>query len=190
MPPKRGRGRRGAAEPEDRVDHIERILERLIQVVHDVHNNNNHEDAPQPPAMPMPGTGAMPCTTIKKFQQLKPLTFYGTPDPMAAESCLLRIERVFEVLSCTDEQKVAYVTFTFEGAALIWWQLKKPLEPLWLWPRREGLKLDYDGISRTRCGQEGHQIRDCPMKNKIQGARTSMSASVQQPQSGRRNNQP
>ncbi|GFS39279.1 hypothetical protein Acr_00g0062030 [Actinidia rufa] len=60
MPPRRGRGRRGAAEPEDRVDRIERILEGLVQVVHDVHNNNNHDEAPQQPAMPMPGAGAMP----------------------------------------------------------------------------------------------------------------------------------
>ena len=45
MPPRRGRGRRIAAEPEDRVDRIERILEVLVQVVHDVHNNNNHDDA-------------------------------------------------------------------------------------------------------------------------------------------------
>ncbi|GFS38841.1 hypothetical protein Acr_00g0059760 [Actinidia rufa] len=156
------------------------------------------------------------------------------------------IERVFEVLPCTDEQKVVFATFIFEGAALIWWQLKKPLEPLWLWPDswkcfneeisqgEKGLKLDYDGISRIRwkilrlpthqevlhaaliaeeslnemsqfrenrkkriggnkkhwgecrmgsracygCGQEGHQIRDCPMRNRIQGAGTSTSASV------------
>ncbi|GFZ19778.1 hypothetical protein Acr_28g0004830 [Actinidia rufa] len=105
MPPKRDRGRRGAAEPEDRVNHIERILERLVQVIHDVHNNNNHDDAQQQPVMSMPEAGVMPRTTIKQFQQLKPLTFYGTPDPMAAESWLLRIEKVFEVLPCTDEQK-------------------------------------------------------------------------------------
>ncbi|GFS29578.1 hypothetical protein Acr_00g0007280 [Actinidia rufa] len=211
-------------------------------------------------------------------------------------------------LPCTDEQKVVFATFMFEGAALIWWQLKKPLEPLWLWPRflevfneeyfprdgprsedsrvfkfkvrehdrsgvqcqvygtiticpshcvdknlarREGLKLDYDRTSRIRwkycgyllirrvldrqvgihqpskenivsqgssrsnelptcptcqkkhwgecrmgsracygCGQEGHQIRDCPMKSKIQGAGTSASASIRQPPAERRNNQP
>ncbi|GFS32603.1 hypothetical protein Acr_00g0023430 [Actinidia rufa] len=84
MPPRRSR---------DRVDRIERILEGLVQVVHDVHNNNNHDDAPQQPAMPMPGARAMPCTTIKQFQQLRPSTFYGTPDPMAVESWLLGIER-------------------------------------------------------------------------------------------------
>ena len=54
---------------------------------------------------------------------------------MAAESWLLKIERVFKVLPCIDEHKVIFATFTFEGAALVWWQLKKPLEPLWLWPR-------------------------------------------------------
>ncbi|GFY85512.1 hypothetical protein Acr_04g0002500 [Actinidia rufa] len=93
MPLRRGRGRRGAAKPEDRIDRIERILEGLVQVIHDVHNNNNHDEAPQQPAMPMAGAGAMPRTTIKQFQQLRPPTFYGTPDPMAAESWLLGIER-------------------------------------------------------------------------------------------------
>ena len=51
---------------------------------------------------------------------------------MAAESWLLGIERVFEVLPCTDEQKVNFATLTFEETVLVWWQLKKPLEPLWL----------------------------------------------------------
>ncbi|GFZ15671.1 hypothetical protein Acr_25g0000800 [Actinidia rufa] len=284
MPLRKGRGRRGATEPKDRVDRIERILEGLVQVVHDVHNNNNHDEAPQQPAMPIPGAGAMPRTTIKQFQQLRPPTFYGTPDPMVAESWLLGIERVFEVLPCTDEQKVVFATFMFEGAALIWWQLKKPLEPLWLWPRflevfteevfpRDGPRSEdsrvfefkarehdrssvqcqvygtiticpshcVDGISQGEkssglssgnssaqqrnivsqgssrsnelptcptcqkkhwgecrmgsracygCGQEGHQIRDCPMKSKIQGAGTSASASIQQPPAERRNNQP
>ncbi|GFS36773.1 hypothetical protein Acr_00g0047950 [Actinidia rufa] len=103
MPPRRSRGRRGVAEPEDRVDRIERILEGLVQVVHDVHNNNNHNDAPQQPAVPMLGAGAMPHTTIKQFQQLRAPTFYGPPETMAAESWLLGIERVFEVLPYTNE---------------------------------------------------------------------------------------
>ena len=54
---------------------------------------------------------------------------------MAAETWLLGIERVFEVLPCTDEQKVAFAAFTFEGATLVWWTLKKATEPHWVWPR-------------------------------------------------------
>ena len=54
---------------------------------------------------------------------------------MTAKSWLLGIKRVFKVLPCTDKQKVVFATFTFEEAVLIWWQLKKPLELLWIWPR-------------------------------------------------------
>ena len=82
----------------------------------------------------MPRVEVVNRTTIKQFQQLKPLTFQGTLDHMTVESWLLGIERVFEVLPCTDEQKVTFATFTFEGAALVWWQLKKLLESLWVWP--------------------------------------------------------
>ncbi|GFS36591.1 hypothetical protein Acr_00g0046840 [Actinidia rufa] len=109
MPLRRGRGRRGAAEPKDRVDRIDRILEGLVQVVHEVHNNNNHDDAPQQPAMPMLGAGAMPRTTIKQFQQLKPQTFYGTPDPMAAESWLLGIEHVRESIGVSVVWELEHV---------------------------------------------------------------------------------
>ncbi|GFZ01028.1 hypothetical protein Acr_14g0006630 [Actinidia rufa] len=124
MPPRKGRGRRGAAEPEDRINRIERILEGLVPVVHDVHNNNNHNEAPQQLVMPMPGAGAMP------------------------QSWLLGIERVFEVLPYTDEQKVVFATFIFEGAALIWWQLKKPLEPLWEHDRSSVYNAKFMELSR------------------------------------------
>ncbi|GFZ11268.1 hypothetical protein Acr_22g0006660 [Actinidia rufa] len=243
--------------------------------------NNNHDNVPRQPAMPIPRVEMMNRTTIKQFQQLKPPTFYGTPDPMAAESWLLGIERVFEVLPCTEEQEVIFATFTFDGAALVWWQLKKSLEPVWLWPRflevfndeyfpemnkvdilrlptyqevlqraiiaerslnemsqfRENNRKRSGGSTRRgqsskrqssgsssgnsstpkrntvsqgsnrskelptcptcqkkhwgecrkgstvcyECGQEGHKIRDCPMRNRIQGVGTSAPASVQQP---------
>ena len=54
----------GAAEPEGRIDRIERILEGLVQVIQDAHNNN-HDNAPQQPAMQMPGVEMMNRTTIQ-----------------------------------------------------------------------------------------------------------------------------
>ena len=115
MPPRRG-GHRGVVKPEDRIDRIERILEGLVQAVQDNHNNNNDE-ALEEPVVQVPRGEVVTRTTIKQFQQLRPPTFWGIPDPMAIESWLRGIERVFEVLSCTDEQKVVFATFTFEGAA-------------------------------------------------------------------------
>ena len=61
-----GQGRRGAVEPEGRINHIKRTLEGLVQVVQDAHNNN-HDNAPQQPAMPVPGAEVMHRTTIKQF---------------------------------------------------------------------------------------------------------------------------
>ncbi|GFS40621.1 hypothetical protein Acr_00g0069560 [Actinidia rufa] len=236
MPPRRSRGRRGATEPEDRVDRIERILEGLVQVVHDVHNNNNHDDAPQQLEVPMPGAGAMPHTTIKQFQQLRPPTFYGTPDPMAVESLLLGIEKArkfeaklrwniknkVEILRLPTHQEVLHAALIAEKSLNEISQFREN--------RKKGItenvskgqssKRQSSGSSSgnssaqqrnvmsqgssgsnelstcptcqkkhrgecrigTRvcygCGQEGHQVRDCLVRNKIQGAGTSASALV------------
>ncbi|GFS46066.1 hypothetical protein Acr_00g0099950 [Actinidia rufa] len=189
MPPRRGRGRRGAAEPEDRVDRIERIIEGLVQVVHDVHNNNNHDEAPQQPAMPMLGAGAMPRTTIKQFQQLRPPTFYGTPDPMAAESWLLGIEReVLHAALIAEESLNEMSQFCKNRKKRIGGNVS----------RGQSSKRQSSGSSSgNSSAQQGnivsqgrHQIRNCPMRKRIQGAGTSASASVQQPLTERRNNQP
>ncbi|GFS35915.1 hypothetical protein Acr_00g0042660 [Actinidia rufa] len=249
MSPRKSRGHRGAAEPEDRVDRIEMILEGLVQVVHDVHNNNNHDDAWQQPTVPMPEAGAMPHTTIKQFQQLRPLTFYGTPDPMAAESWLLGIERkplellwlwprFLEVFNeeCFPEmvrdQKVQEFLNLKQGNMIVVEYNAKFMELSRYAPhivstesrkarrgqsskRRSSRSLSGNSSAQQRnvmsqgssgsnelsmcptcekkhrgecrmgtracygCGQEGYQVRDCPVRNKIQGAETSASASVQ-----------
>ncbi|GFY95448.1 hypothetical protein Acr_10g0008330 [Actinidia rufa] len=211
MPPRRSRGRRRAAEPKDRVDRIKRILEKLVQVVHDVHNNNNHDDSTQQPAVPTPGARVMPRTTIKQFQQLRPLTFYGTPDPMAAESWLLGIERevlhaaliaeisLNEMSQFRKNRKKRIGRNVSRGQSSkrqssgsssgnssaqqrnVMSQGRNGSNELSTCPTcqkkhrgecRMGTRTCYG------CGQEGHQVRDCPVRNKIQGAGTSASASV------------
>ncbi|GFS33110.1 hypothetical protein Acr_00g0026370 [Actinidia rufa] len=158
MPPRRGRGRRGAAEPKDRVDRIERILEGLVQVVHDVHNNNNHDDAPQQPAIPVTGAGAMPQDKVRNDKvQDRPAGIHRLSKEM------LSVKEVVGPMSCRHAR---YARKKHRGEC------------------RMGTRACYG------CGQEGHQIRDCPMRKRIQGAGTSASASVQQPPTERRNNQP
>ncbi|GFS41336.1 hypothetical protein Acr_00g0073760 [Actinidia rufa] len=189
----------GQQEPEDRVDRIERILEGLVQVVHDVHNNNNHDEAPQQPAMPMPGAGAMPRTTIKQFQQLRPPTFYGTPIPWLQKSRKARrfeaglrwnIKNKVEILRLPTHQEVLHAALIAEESLNEMSQFRENRK------KRIGGNKKHWGECRMGsrgcygCGQEGHQIRDCPMRKRIQGAGTSASASVQQPPTERGNNQP
>ncbi|GFY91085.1 hypothetical protein Acr_07g0012810 [Actinidia rufa] len=219
MPPRRGRGRRGATEPEDRVDRIERILEGLVQVVHEVHNNNNHDDAPQQPAMPMPGAGAMP-------QSRKARRFEA--------GLRWNIKNKVEILRLPTHQEVLHEALIAEESLKEMSQFRENRKKRigGNMNRGQSSKRQSSGSSSgnssaqqrkiasqgssgfnelptcpicqkkhrgecrmgTRacygCGQEGHQIRDCPMRNRIQGAGTSTSASVPKTPAERRNNQP
>ncbi|GFS39050.1 hypothetical protein Acr_00g0060900 [Actinidia rufa] len=182
MPPRRGRGRRGAAEPEDRVDRIERILEGLVQVVHDVHNNNNHDEAPQQPAMPMPGAGAMPRTTIKQFQQREGLKLdYDGTSRIRWKYCVTYSSGGSSSGNSSAQQR----NIVSQGSSR---SNELPTCPTCQKKHWGECRMGSRGC--YGCGQEGHQIRDCPMRKRIQGAGTSASASVQQPPTERGNNQP
>ncbi|GFS36592.1 hypothetical protein Acr_00g0046850 [Actinidia rufa] len=201
MPPRRGQGRKGAREPEDRVDRIERILEGLVQVVYEVHNNNNHDDAPQQQlAMPMPGAGAMPlliaeeslnemsqfCENRKKRIGGNMSRGQGSKRQSSGSSSGNSLAQQRNVVSQGSSGSNELPTCPI-------CQKKHRGEC------RMGIRACY-GCGRgecrmgTRacygCGQEGHQVRDCPTNNRIQGAETLASASVQQPLAERRNNQP
>ncbi|GFZ19727.1 hypothetical protein Acr_28g0004320 [Actinidia rufa] len=210
MPPRRGRGRRGAAEPEDRVDRIGRILEGLVQVVHDVHNNNNHDNAPQQPAMPMAGAGTMPRTTIKSRTDLVAIEeatgaiVQGNMIVVVYNAKFMELSRYAPHIVSTESRKAR----RFEAG--LRWNIKNKVEILRLPTHQEkqiggnvsrgqSSKRQSSGSSSgNSSAQQGnivsqgsrHQIRDCPMRKRIQGAGTSASASVQQPPTERRNNQP
>ncbi|GFS40629.1 hypothetical protein Acr_00g0069580 [Actinidia rufa] len=160
MPPRRGRGRRGAAEPEDRVDRIERILEGLV---------------------------------FKWREGLK-LDYDGTS----------RIK--VEILRLPTHQEVLHAALIAEESLNEMSQFRENRKKRigGNVSRGQSSKRQSSGSSSGNssaqqrnvyracygCGQEGHQIRDCPMRKRIQGAGTSASASVQQPPTERRNNQP
>ncbi|GFS34057.1 hypothetical protein Acr_00g0032000 [Actinidia rufa] len=125
MPLRRGRGRRGAAEPEDRVDCIERILEGLVQV-------------------------------RTKFETTKFRIVSGNSSAQQRNVVSQGSSESNELPTCPICQK------KHRGEC------------------RMGTRACYG------CGQEGHQIRNCPMRKRIQGAGTSASTSVQQPPTERR----
>ncbi|XP_028070208.1 uncharacterized protein LOC114272687 [Camellia sinensis] len=62
-------------------------------------------------------------TTIKQFQDLKPIIFTGSTNPLVAEAWVRDIEKTFRVLPCTERQKETFATFTFKDDAQEWWLL-------------------------------------------------------------------
>ncbi|XP_028053743.1 uncharacterized protein LOC114258084 [Camellia sinensis] len=72
-------------------------------------------------------------TTIKQFQDLKPTTFIGGPNPLVAEAWVRDMEKIFRTLPYTERQKVTFTTFTFKDDAQEWWLLTLEKEDIVTW---------------------------------------------------------
>ncbi|OMP11413.1 Retrotransposon gag protein [Corchorus capsularis] len=64
------------------------------------------------------------CTFIE-FKKINPPAFEGHFYPLEAESWIKKMDHLFGLLNCTDEQKVSYATFMLEGDAVHWWEFAK-----------------------------------------------------------------
>ncbi|XP_035542147.1 uncharacterized protein LOC118344833 [Juglans regia] len=68
--------------------------------------------------------------TLEQFSHQHPPTFDGRLNSMDAESWIDRIEQIFEVLYCTDDQKVKYATYHLTDMANKWWKSTRALVQL------------------------------------------------------------
>ena len=75
--------------------------------------------------------------TAKQFKELGTPEFHEKPDPLKVEAWLKQITKIFDVLRCTDDQKVPFATFMLRGEADHWWEAVKrthvsALEMTWI----------------------------------------------------------
>ena len=47
--------------------------------------------------------------TIKQFRKMGP-SFLGNPDPIEAETWIMQMEKIFDVVGCTEVQKVSFAS--------------------------------------------------------------------------------
>ncbi|GKB01705.1 putative reverse transcriptase domain-containing protein [Tanacetum coccineum] len=57
----------------------------------------------------------------KTFMNGKPHSFNGTEGVVGLRRWLEKVEQVFEICKCVEEDKVMFAASTFEGRALTWW---------------------------------------------------------------------
>ncbi|GKB32678.1 putative reverse transcriptase domain-containing protein [Tanacetum coccineum] len=57
----------------------------------------------------------------KTFMNGKPHSFNGTEGVVGLRRWIEKVEQVFEICKCTEEDKVMFAASTFEGRALTWW---------------------------------------------------------------------
>ncbi|KAL7189799.1 hypothetical protein ACSBR1_039438 [Camellia fascicularis] len=112
-----------------RADEIEKSsiarLDRMEIMIQDMAETLRQQQQPPPPPplplMPIPPPmqgNQMDDRTItltKEFKKMKPPQFCGGLDPLKAEAWVLGIVKLFELFSCSKEQKLLLAAFTLKG---------------------------------------------------------------------------
>ena len=59
--------------------------------------------------------------TIEQFRKMGHPSFLGNPDPTEAKSWIMQMEKTFDVVGCTEVQKVSFASFMLKGEVEHWW---------------------------------------------------------------------
>ena len=108
----RGPGLGGNAEPNDNplLRQMAQAMTQLMQSQNQVMqqmNQNRDQHGPE--------------DRYKKFKAHDPPAFMGESDPMVAERWLQRLEAIFRVMGCNDDDKVALAVYKLHDEAEHWW---------------------------------------------------------------------
>ncbi|XP_034674472.1 uncharacterized protein LOC117905697 [Vitis riparia] len=66
-------------------------------------------------------------SSFDDFKKLGPPYFSGTSDPTEVEAWIMKIEKLFDVINCSEEQKTSYAAFMLDKEADHWWHMTKRL---------------------------------------------------------------
>ncbi|GJX60272.1 putative reverse transcriptase domain-containing protein [Tanacetum coccineum] len=69
--------------------------------------------------------------SYKTILNCKPHSFNGTEGVVRLSCWFEKMEQVFEIRKCAEEDKVKFAACTFEGRALTWWNGNKIKQELW-----------------------------------------------------------
>ena len=62
-------------------------------------------------------------TVYERFRRQHPLTFDGSMDPVIAEDWVDKLQRIFDFMRLSDEERVACAVHQLEKNARYWWNL-------------------------------------------------------------------
>ncbi|KAL6313607.1 hypothetical protein AAG906_006976 [Vitis piasezkii] len=101
-------------------------------------------------------------SSFDDFKKLGPPYFSSTLDPTEAEAWIMKIEKFFKVIDCSEEQKASYAAFMLDKEANHWWRMTKRLledqGPI-VWSQfREAFYKKYfpNSVQRQKMGEFVH----------------------------------
>ncbi|GKA49748.1 putative reverse transcriptase domain-containing protein [Tanacetum coccineum] len=113
MPPRRVR--RTISPRRSRRATIERLITSRVTEAITEHERN------RPNPANAGGTVNVQGYSHKTFTNGKPLPFNRTEGVVGLRRLIEKVEQMFEIFKCVEEDKVMFAASTFEGCALTWW---------------------------------------------------------------------
>lgn len=122
---------------------VSQSLAALTSLMQNQANNNNNKDGQGNNTNPVVRSDN---NMYKRFKEMNPPEFNGTEGVLEAAEWIRQVEKIFEVLGCTDTEKVKLAAFTMKKEAGYWWEDKVRTYPeathTWTWIH---FKEQFDG---------------------------------------------
>ena len=103
---------------------MEQFLQTMSQMMQRQMQGQGGGSSSQPPV----NEGAPRCQGVQlmeKFRRLNPPVFKGDDRPSAMDGWVREMEKIFQVIQCTDGEKVDLATYMLQDRADVWWQATK-----------------------------------------------------------------
>ncbi|GKE94611.1 putative reverse transcriptase domain-containing protein, partial [Tanacetum coccineum] len=100
---------------------VEKRVAKAIEKYENTRANSDKVGSPGGNTENVRGTGSVQGCSHKTFINGKPHPFNGTEGVVGLRRWIEKVEKVFEIFNCAEEDKVMFAASTFEGRALTWW---------------------------------------------------------------------
>ena len=60
--------------------------------------------------------------SFRDFSRMNPLEFHGGLNPVKSHEWVTNMERIFQIVHCSEENKVLFASHMMKGPAVRWWE--------------------------------------------------------------------
>ena len=113
---------------EKQAPQLVRTMEQFLHTISEMMQRQMQEQGGGSSSRPLMNEDAPRCQGVqlmKKFRRLNPPVFKGDGRPTEVDGWIREMEKIFQVIQCTNEENVNLATYMLQDRANVWWQATK-----------------------------------------------------------------
>jgi hypothetical protein len=136
---------------------MEQFLAAQTQLLTNMANTIANMQAQMNQAPPLPPPPAR--DRHREFMSHKPPSFSHSPDPLQADDWIKMVEKMLNVIQCTDREKVLYTSDRLEGTVADWWDAYTAAHDTPQHHHLAGVQEQVQGATHTQRSDEAQEAR-------------------------------